>query len=227
MIAPGTYLLYDVRCPRCSKLAEKLEEAFQGKLRLADLRDRKTRRILDSARPAWRFEPTLVTVDAEGQVRVATGLRLRLDVIRVLGVRRSIRSLLIAREFRVPAIGIGPLGVRPHPATSPEEIEAVDVDTRVRVQPDVRVEISSQEGKLRLSYRDREIVLPGHVAGEVEFILQQQTSPFSVAEITGQLDPPSRIDLIKMLLLERMLVTCDPIKIKPEAGAGSEIASAA
>lgn len=206
MIEPGTYLLYDARCRRCSLLVEDLHDILAGVIRLADLRDPDTRRFIDSARPAWRFEPMLVSLDGQARVRLSTGLGLRIRVFRLLGIRRSLRAVSVVRKYRVPAIGKGPLGVRPHPAASPEEIATVAGDSTIRLQPDVSVEMTGDEERLRLRFLDREITLPGAAARDVESILSRGHAPFSVDEVHGQLDIAGRIALVQLLLRERALV---------------------
>jgi hypothetical protein len=199
-------LLYDAKCQRCSMLAAELEAAFGGAATLADLRDPAVRRMLDHCRPGWRFEPTLLVTTRTDGIRAVTGTELRLRLAQALGLRKSIKALRVARKYRVPVIGAGPLGVRPHPAATPEEIETIDADTIVRMQPDVQVDTAVEGGTLVLRFLDRQIQLPEHIRGEVHFILEHGKAPFQVADIPGSLDPPGRIVLAKLLLRERVLV---------------------
>ncbi|MCP2343175.1 hypothetical protein [Actinomadura rupiterrae] len=206
MISPGTYLLHDGRCRRCVVLADELETVFSGAVGLADLRDQEYRRLLDRVRPGWRFEPTLVTVRT-ANTRAVVGLRLRLRLIRVLGIRRSVQAARVARRHRVPAIGFGALGVRPHPAATPEEISAVGARTMVRLQPNVDVKLRLQKESVVVCILERDISLPGHVQSEVDFILQTKGATFAVKDIQGRLDMKGRIVLTQLLLRERVLVT--------------------
>ena len=206
MIEPGVYLLYDGRCHRCSELVADLEDVLADVVRLADLRDPEYRRLLDAIRPTWRFEPTLFLHDGQGRTAAFTGFGLRLRVLRLLGLRRGVRTARIARRYRVPAIGTGPLGVRPHPAPSPEEIAAVVDRSTVRLQPDVPVAMTTEQGEVRLRFLDREITMPDAAARDVEAILSRGHTPFSVGEVDGQLDAASRVTLVQMLLRERVLV---------------------
>ncbi len=215
MMTPGKYLLYDGRCERCTLLADELENAFAGIIHLADLRDRESRRLLDTMRPAWRFEPTLVLLDDHNGGQAYTGLSLRIRLIRMLGLKRSLRSLLIARKYRVPAIGVGPLGVRPHPVAGADEIEALDAHSPVRLQPDVPLGFTQQDGQLTLRFLDRELTLPGHAAADVKWIAGRGLSPFTVDEPHGLLDLPGRLVLLRLLLSERALVTIQTSRPAP------------
>ena len=84
------YLLFDAGCAVCSGLAREIERRSAGALTAESLGDDRMRRLLERARPDWRWEPALLEVDGD-RVRAFTGLRMRFRALRVLGPRRSWR----------------------------------------------------------------------------------------------------------------------------------------
>ncbi len=56
------YLLFDSGCSKCTEIAQAVEQAAQGWLEARSLRDPAMQRLLDAARPDWRWEPTSLEV---------------------------------------------------------------------------------------------------------------------------------------------------------------------
>ncbi len=80
--------LFDSGCSLCTEVARRVEEAAGGWLEARSLRDPEMQALLDKAKPGWKWEPTLVEVDGDG-VRVYQGLRMRVRMVRGLGVRKA------------------------------------------------------------------------------------------------------------------------------------------
>jgi len=110
----GQFLLFDHHCMACSKLARDIEGIVDGKLVPASIHDPEMQRLLSRARPTWRMEPTLITVDDE-RIRVYTGMRMRLRLLPLLGLRRAGRVAWSVRQAGLPVL--------PHPqAAEPENV---------------------------------------------------------------------------------------------------------
>lgn len=84
------FLLFDSGCALCSGLASAIERESDGWLSARSLRDKRIQGVLNRERPGWQWEPTLLEVDNE-QVRVLTGLAMRVRLLGGLGLRRSWR----------------------------------------------------------------------------------------------------------------------------------------
>ena len=81
------YLLFDSGCQTCSSLAQLVADESQGWLEIRSLREPAMQELLNRARPGWKWEPTLLALDG-AQVDVFTGLSLRIQMVRGLGLRR-------------------------------------------------------------------------------------------------------------------------------------------
>jgi predicted DCC family thiol-disulfide oxidoreductase YuxK len=190
VIAPGTYLLYDGGCRRCTRLAEQVVAASDGRLTMASLRAAEFQELLDALCPDRRFEPTLLTIDG-GATRVVTGSMMRLRLLRLLRPRRTVRIARIARRYGVPVFSIGTLSTR-----SPE----IWVGKRLGA----RWAITVTDDAVSVSSSTRIITLPVHVAGEIRYMSGRKRS-FSVAKIPGDLDEQGRAVLVRILLREGFL----------------------
>jgi hypothetical protein len=96
-------LLFDSACVQCSQAARAAESASNGWLKPASLHDPAVRRLLDAARPVWRWEPMLLEVgDADdSSVQVFSGSRMAARLLLGLGVRRSYEVLQAVRRGAV------------------------------------------------------------------------------------------------------------------------------
>jgi hypothetical protein len=194
VIAPGNYLLYDGGCAKCTRLAEWVVAAADGRLAMASLRAPEFRRLVDAARPGWRFEPTLLTVDGSA-TRVVTGSMMRLRLLCLLGPRLTVRVAGIARRSGIPVLAIGTLSTR-----SP----VVAGNTRVRKRPGVRWTITVTSDAISVSSSRKIITLPGHVGREIHYMNGRNRS-FSVSDIPGDLGEQGRAVLVRALLREGFL----------------------
>lgn len=79
-------LAYDASCASCSKVAAVVEG--DRRLEVKGLDDREVRRLLDAARPGWRFQPTLICVDGD-HVEVFTGPRMATRLVMLIGPRKA------------------------------------------------------------------------------------------------------------------------------------------
>ncbi len=91
------YLLFDAGCSLCTEIAKRVEEASDGWLEARSLREPEMQQLLDRAKPGWKWEPTLVEVDGD-EVRVYQGVRMRIQMVRKLGVRRAWRVIEEVQE---------------------------------------------------------------------------------------------------------------------------------
>jgi hypothetical protein len=78
------YLLFDARCGACSRVAAQVGAAAR-RIDTRPLGDLEMQGLLERGRPGARWQPALVEVDGGSAVRVATGLRLRARLVRILG----------------------------------------------------------------------------------------------------------------------------------------------
>jgi hypothetical protein len=99
------YLLFDAKCPVCNRLAQAIEKESGGRLKVRSLYDREMQEVLNQTRPGWRWEPMLVEVQGK-QVRVFSGLGMRLRMAIVLGWWRTYHVVQILREAGVGITGI-------------------------------------------------------------------------------------------------------------------------
>lgn len=99
------YLLFDSGCSVCSELARNVEYQSKGRLSAQSLGDLKVQEWLEQAKPGWQWEPTLLELE-ERRARAFTGVSLRVQLLRVLGLRRSWQvARLVARIHRAPVSG--------------------------------------------------------------------------------------------------------------------------
>lgn len=78
------YLLFDARCGACSRVAAQVGSSGR-RIETRPLSDLEMQGLLEHGRPGARWQPALVEVDRESNVRVATGLHLRARLVRILG----------------------------------------------------------------------------------------------------------------------------------------------
>lgn len=92
------YLLFDSGCQTCSSLAQLVADESQGWLEIRSLREPAMQELLNRARPGWKWEPTLLALDG-AQVDVFTGLSLRIQMVRGLGLRQAGRIAQLIAQF--------------------------------------------------------------------------------------------------------------------------------
>lgn len=94
-------LLFDGGCRVCTNLAEEVKREAGGWLTVRSLHDSDIQELLTRARPGWRWEPTLLTVDGE-RVRVWTGAAMAARLVIGVGPRRAGRIAKMVRRALVP-----------------------------------------------------------------------------------------------------------------------------
>jgi hypothetical protein len=91
------YLLFNSGCSLCTKLAEDIELESEGQLIARSLHDPAMQILLKKADPNWRWQPTLLEIDAE-DIKITTGLALTTKIVQELGLRRAWRIVKLLNE---------------------------------------------------------------------------------------------------------------------------------
>lgn len=94
----SNYLLFDARCSACTNLASEAGR-LNDRVWLRSLHDVDMQVLLSRARPAWRWEPTMLVIRPGKSIVAATGLALRARLLLLLGARNSLRLWQRAREL--------------------------------------------------------------------------------------------------------------------------------
>ena len=66
------FLLYDDKCERCGNIARTVERNGNGWLMIRGLSDPDVRKMLDSAKPGWKWQPMLVVLKGN-RIRLYSG----------------------------------------------------------------------------------------------------------------------------------------------------------
>jgi len=123
------YILFDSSCSLCTDVAADIEHASGGALTGESLYSRRAKGWLDTARPGWKFEPTLVEVQDE-QVRAYTGMAMRARMLTILNPLQLLKIARVVQAAGVPLFGSMPEH-EPHPeadllaAAGEAEIDAI------------------------------------------------------------------------------------------------------
>lgn len=91
------YLLFDSESGTCTKLAQEIAHETEGWLVGRSLRDPEMQRLLEQARPHWRWEPTLLECDGNA-VHVFTRLQLQTRLALGVGPARAWRVAQIVKH---------------------------------------------------------------------------------------------------------------------------------
>lgn len=92
-----------------------------------------------------------------------------------------------------------------HHLTDLEEVDHVQIDTRVRRRPEQRWRLTVDDELVTLSFHDKAVELPARVADEVKSIAASNGDGFTGRDICGNLDEPGRVVLVQALLREGFL----------------------
>lgn len=84
-----------------------------------------------------------------------------------------------------------------------EELDRVDLGTRVRRRPDVLFRLSTDGERVELRFHGKQVELPAHAAAAVTFCTREE--PFTADEMPPDLDAAGRLVLIRRLLREGFL----------------------
>jgi hypothetical protein len=84
---------------------------------------------------------------------------------------------------------------------------AITARTRVEPRPHLIYVLRAREEHVELQYGASTITLPAAVAEPLKFALRGQ--PFVVRDLPGRLDEASKIVLVRRLIKEGLLVTCN------------------
>ncbi|NUR03451.1 MAG: cupin, partial [Streptomyces sp.] len=79
------------------------------------------------------------------------------------------------------------------------------LDTKLRRRSDLRWDLKLTEDRVRLSFHNKTVEFPLHVADEVRYVAASDGEPISPSSIPGTLDQPGRLVLIRTLLREGFL----------------------
>jgi hypothetical protein len=79
-------LAYDASCPSCSKVAGYV--ADQHRLEIKALNHPEVMALLNTAKPGWRFQPTLISIDAD-RVETFTGPSMAARLVMLVGPRKA------------------------------------------------------------------------------------------------------------------------------------------
>ncbi len=98
------YLLFDASCALCSDLAGDVERASDGKIITKSLYAPDALALLKRARPDFKFEPTLLTVEGD-KVRAYTGMAMRAQMVTFLNPLQLLKIARIVQKAGVPLFG--------------------------------------------------------------------------------------------------------------------------
>lgn len=135
------YLLFDSGCSTCSHAAALVQKECGDWLEVRGLNDRAMRSLLAKAKPHWKWEPMLLTVDEENTV-VYAGIQMSMRLLRRLGIRSTLnvakiistklvgqdldptrRSFLRSSGFLMAGVLLGIGGIKlPPPPTPPTRV---------------------------------------------------------------------------------------------------------
>lgn len=96
------YLLFDSGCRACTNIAQAVEKESSNWLMARSLRDLEMQTLLAQADPAWKWTPTILEREGD-HIRIFTGWRLQLKLLRKIGFSRSLRLLTVVTQNSVPA----------------------------------------------------------------------------------------------------------------------------
>jgi hypothetical protein len=83
-------------------------------------------------------------------------------------------------------------------------LDDLDVETEVEPSETALVDVSERNGSIVLTFDGKEVVFPGRVREELSRALELGT-PFTAAELPGDLDDESRLVLVRRLVREGVL----------------------
>lgn len=93
------YLLFNSNCEMCSKIATELAKELGGWLEIRSLNDPAMRDYLNSSYPNWSWEPMILLHDNEGNSKLITGYRLKLFLVRKLGINKTFKIARLIDQF--------------------------------------------------------------------------------------------------------------------------------
>lgn len=159
-------------------------------------------RVLDACHDDPRFRRSL-PAGALGRPEAAAALDGELrELLSGLAERASLAPILaeLAERFassRTPVLEGQLLLVDAPPEVTPETVLAR--------RPGVLSTLTSEDGRVALSFHGKRVDLPAELRPAVEHV-RGAAVPFRVGELPGALDEPGKVDLARRLLLEGYLV---------------------
>ena len=92
------FVVYDSLCTVCTRMADAIMDAADGKVEPLSIYDDGARSLLDRAYPSgWSFAPYLLVVD-RGRVRAWTGLAFAVHLTRLIGPSSAWRVWRVAKR---------------------------------------------------------------------------------------------------------------------------------
>ncbi|GAA1888479.1 cupin domain-containing protein [Streptantibioticus ferralitis] len=140
--------------------------------------------------------PMGFATDEQGQSQAVDQLVALLGVLRD---RLSPREMVTESVRR--AISIAAPTLDGH-LTDLERLGEVEADTKVIRRPDLRWTLAVDEEAVQLTFHDKTVQFPAHVADEVRYVAQSNGAGFTGASIPGDLDQPGRAVLVRTLMRE-------------------------
>jgi hypothetical protein len=92
-----------------------------------------------------------------------------------------------------------------HHLTDLEAVSSLGPDTKLYRRPDLRWDLKLTDDRVKLSFHNKTVEFPLHVADEVKYVAASDGDPISPSSIPGTLDQPGRLVLIRTLLQEGFL----------------------
>ncbi len=156
------YLLFNAGCGTCSTIGDRVQEEAGDVLSIRSLSELEIQVILNKALPDWKWEPMILEVpDDQENIRVYTGVLMRLRLIQLLGITsawqvaslvyQSIRPLYSFQDRRLflkytgsTLAGLAVLGLNPLKSATDYVFETPNTNGRVR-------ELDGQEREAALS----------------------------------------------------------------------------
>lgn len=124
------------------------------------------------------------------------------DLLRSLAEQASPQAAIDDAVDR--AVSISAPRLRHH-LTDLEAVSGIGPDTKLRRRSDLRWDLKLTEDRVRLSFHNKTVEFPLHVADEVRYVAASDGEPISPSSIPGTLDQPGRLVLIRTLLREGFL----------------------
>ena len=96
------YLLFNSGCGACSGIAGQVEKETDGILVPRSLAELEIQQLLNDSLPDWEWEPMLMEVSDSKEVKVYTGVMMRLRLIQLLGISKAARVASIVHQSLQP-----------------------------------------------------------------------------------------------------------------------------
>jgi hypothetical protein len=191
--------LFNSGCGSCSGIAGQIEEETGGFLVTRSLAELEIQHLLNEALPDWKWEPLLMEVSDTKDVRVYTGVYMRLRLIQLLGISKAARVASIVYQSLQPLVpvqerriflrysggllaGLAVLGLKPMRATAQIILENSDSGSTISGRHLSGSELQTADRRdVRLDLRDEaEGMLAVFQGTGVRFLFLLASCPWSL-----------------------------------------------